>query len=94
MKKKTLFEFDESGPRKVGRYYVSLNADFKHSQVKFDDDKWADANLYLPADYDLVWCKIENLKQKVSGWHTGTSWDGAKMQPEYKVLFWKMNYDT
>lgn len=79
--------------KKVGRWYPSLKKTFLYGDCEYNE-KWADANKYLPADFDLVWCKIQDMPKPLTGWHTGTGWDGLKMQPEYKVLSWKMNYDT
>ena len=80
MKRKNYTIIDESGPKKVGRFYKSIKKEYMYSLVKFDDDKWADASKFLPADYDLVWCQIENKDKALSGWHTGTCWDGLHIK--------------
>lgn len=63
-----------------------------YKDVKYDEDGWADANKYLPADYDLVYLKIED-QPCVCGWSAGNSWDGLQVKKEDKVLFWKRKFD-
>lgn len=90
--KKEKVEVDLSGIRKVGKHYEDPKNSFNYIKVKFDEGKWADASKYLPADFDLCYCKTHD--RIVSGWHTGTCWDGLNMKPEYKILYWKLNYDN
>jgi hypothetical protein len=51
---------------------------------------WADAKKYLPQHYDLCQLKLTNEKY-VSGWWTGTSWDGLRFNEldSDKVIAWK-----
>ena len=62
---------------------------FAYRDVKYDPDKWADANKFLPADFDLVHMKVEGRNKDVSGWIKDQDWEGANFRKEYKVLFWK-----
>lgn len=76
--------------QKVGSKLTSDNKKlFSYSMVKYDFDGWADASLFSPADYDLVYLKIENKKKIIPGWYTGNRWDGQKLEEDQKVLFWK-----
>lgn len=52
-----------------------------------DIDGWVDPALWLPFPYDIVWLKTETRIKP--GWWTGTSWDGLRLKPEEKVLYWK-----
>lgn len=86
------YELIEEFPVKVGKYYKVLGREFVYGDVEFDSNKWADSSRFLPRDFDLCYCK--NTETNLAGWHTGTSWDGLNIKPEYKVLFWKLNYDN
>ncbi len=68
---------------KVGRKYAT------YKDVKYDSDKWADASLYLPADFDICSLKTEAGFSK-RGWHTGTQWDGAAITDKDKIKYWKL----
>jgi len=59
-----------------------------YKDVHCDIDGWADSARFMPADFDLVYLKIDG-KKSISGWSTGTSWDGLKLQKGDKVLYWK-----
>lgn len=48
---------------------------------------WTDPKSYLPLIYDLVWMKT--LRKDVKGWWNGFEWEGLRLLPEDKVLFWK-----
>lgn len=73
--------------KKVGYKYEGDKAPFQYKQVLYLDG-WADAQRYLPADYDLVLLKLDNGRVR-AGWSTGCGWDGLKLQPEERVLYWK-----
>lgn len=60
---------------------------YTYKEVKYLDG-WADAELFLPNNFDLVFLKLEEGKTR-SGWHTGMGWDGLKLQPTDKVQYWK-----
>ncbi len=93
MKRKERIFADENGPKKVGRFYKSIGIEFSYLKVRFDEDKWADASCYLPKDFDLCYCKIENIRHICAGWHNGNIWDGVFIKPEHKIEYWKLNYD-
>ena len=91
MKKKKRILEDGSGIRKVGRFYDNPKRAFAYMDVQYDNGKWADSSKFLPADFDLCHCK--GKYKVIPGWHTGSSWDGLNMSPDFEVLFWKMNYN-
>lgn len=64
---------------------------FGYSDVEYDADKWADARKYIPCDFDLLHLKCENREKTIGGWASGKNWDGLKLNPEDKVLYWKKN---
>ena len=76
--------------KKVGN---KLNPDsdkyFTYIMVEYDKDGWVDASLFHPIDYDLLYLRIEGLKDIIRGWCSGNVWDGMKWKDGYKVLFWK-----
>jgi len=78
--------------KKVGKHYEDPKNPFSYGKVKYDEDNWADSSRFLPADFDLCYCKTKD--KVISGWHSNNSWDGLKMKPDYKVLYWKLNYDN
>lgn len=63
-----------------------------YKDVHFDFDGWADSSRFLPGDFDLVYLKIEG-KKTISGWSTGTAWDGLKLEKDSNILFWKRKLD-
>ena len=63
-----------------------------YKDVHCDIDGWADSSRFMPADFDLVYLKLEG-KKSISGWSTGTSWDGLKLNKDDKVLYWKRKPD-
>ena len=92
MKKKKRIFYSEKGPKKVGRFYKSCG-EFVYANVKFDEDDWSDALYFLPKDFDLCHCKIQNESRTFSGWHFNNSWDGLNIEPYHNVVYWKLNYD-
>jgi hypothetical protein len=80
--------------QKVGKSIVEgiKPRKFAYRDIPFDEDGWADAERFMPADYDLVFLKIEG-KKSVSGWSTGNSWDGLKLEKADKVKYWKRKPD-
>lgn len=61
---------------------------FSYSQVKYDDFGWAEAEVYLPLDYDLV--EVKNEENKVnSAWVIGIEWDGYRLKNNTKVTHWR-----
>lgn len=53
----------------------------------YDEDGWADASKFLPADYDLV--SIRTDTKQMVGWSYGHKWDGLNLKHNDKVLYWK-----
>lgn len=74
---------------KVG---LSKNPDtnriLNYPQVKYDLDGWADASVYLPKEFDLVYLRCEESNKTVRGWFCGKYWDGLRYKDQ-KVLYWK-----
>jgi len=62
---------------------------FLYDDVIYDNDQWADAKKYLPADYDLLYLKIENHPRILPGWSVGKKWDGLDIKQDYKITHWK-----
>lgn len=91
MKKKIARQFDPLEPRKVGRIYEDPQRAFCYIDIKYEKGKWADSSKFLPADFDLCHCKIDD--RVVSGWHSGTEWEGFRIKPKDKVQYWKLNYN-
>ncbi len=60
---------------------------FSYRDIEYDFDSWADASKYLPADCDLMHLKTET--NTMSGWSCGELWDGLRLKPDCKVLYWK-----
>jgi len=58
-----------------------------YRDLKYDEDKWVDASLFLPADFDLVYLKTK--EKTYSGWAVGNTWDGLKHKLDSEVLYWK-----
>ena len=76
---------------KVGAKYAApdgKNKYYRYPDVKRDEDGWADATKFLPADYDLCRLKIKDRKS-ISGWHKVNQWDGVFLKDGYEVLYWK-----
>lgn len=61
---------------------------FSYKDVEYDNEKWADAEKYLPADFDLVFLKIKDLPI-ISGWMNGNNWEGLRIHSDDQVLYWK-----
>lgn len=67
----------------------------RRSDVKY---QWNDEKRKPLDHYDL--CDLEVMtpygEKIILGWWTGSGWDGAKLQDNYRVLRWKKNqsYDT
>jgi hypothetical protein len=79
---------------KVGKDFVfdkkkGKGRGFLYDDVQYDSDQWADAKKYLPADFDLLYLKIENHPRIIPGWSIGKKWDGLDMQEKYIVTHWK-----
>ena len=79
--------------------YKKLNAqgkitfvDYTYNDVEFDDEEWADAEKFLPADFDLVIIQVQG-KEPICGWSTGSNWDGLFYQPGDKIFRWKRKPD-
>lgn len=83
---------NENAAKRVGKFYKSVGTFLTYRHVDFDKDKWADVNKYLPIEYDMCYCKGENAI--LPGWYNGIGWDGHRIKPDFKVLFWKLNYDA
>lgn len=60
---------------------------FNYSNVKFDPGGWAEEKRFRPFPYDLV--KIKTTDHFRTGWWNGNNWDGLRLKPDEKVLYWK-----
>lgn len=61
--------------------------EFTIFDVERDYDGWADATLYRPLAFELVVVQTETKKKRL--WWDGNKWDGLRIAPEDKVLYWK-----
>lgn len=76
--------------RKVGDTNdLSHEKTLTYPMVTYDADGWADASLFHPIDYDLLYLKLKGKKGVIRGWCSGNHWDGLKMQDGDKVVYWK-----
>lgn len=76
---------------KVGKDMIQGKTNLRktdYRDVKYNENGWADARKFLPADYDLMLLVLEN-GQRVNGWSAGENWEGLKIKPHDKVLLWK-----
>ncbi len=71
------------GKKKKGRIL------FQYKDVTYDVDRWADANLFHPYEYDLCLLKIKDCKKDKKGYWTGQFWDGLNVKQSDIVLYWK-----
>lgn len=69
---------------KIGEQFVR----FSYRDVVYDDDDWADASRFLPADYDMMSLKLDTGR-KIPGWIQGNQWEALRLKPGNQVLFWK-----
>ena len=58
-----------------------------YRDVEYGIDAWVDANKYLPADFELLYLKIDN--SIYCGWLNGTKWDGKMVNEKHKINYWK-----
>lgn len=78
--------------KKVGRDYFKDPIRIQYRHVPLDEDGWVDAEKYLPADYDLVFMKLEK-GPTIAGWSYANGFEGLRLKPDDKVLFWKRKPD-
>lgn len=64
----------------------------EYRHVTYDEDGWADASKWLPADYDLVFMKTER-GPTLPGWSYGNGFEGMRLKSTDKVLYWKHKPD-
>lgn len=67
-----------------------VSVEFNYNDVRFDEDGWADAKEFMPADFELCLLKIKDKKTK-SGWASALKWDGLNIEDKDQVLYWKKN---
>lgn len=79
---------------KVGRSRVNgeIPRFVAYKDIKADNDGWYDALWYLPADYDLVYVRIDD-KPVCVAWSIGKGWDGLNITEDDRVLYWKRKLD-
>ena len=59
-----------------------------YRDVNFDANGWANADEFLPHEYDLCYLKTE-CNKSLKGWYTGKIWDGLNVLKKHKIKFWK-----
>lgn len=81
-------------PKEVGEYYPKL---FNYSDCIKDEDGFINSARYLPLPNDIVYLEIERNGKKISknltGWWTGSYWEGARLSPGDKILRWRKKDD-
>jgi len=72
--------------RKRKRKYDGSNNE--QGEIEYlNDDKWVDANRFVPIAYDLVYMRMEN--RTIIGWWAQDRWYARKMKDGEKVKAWK-----
>lgn len=59
-----------------------------YRDVEFDKDGWADPDLFLPHEYELVYVQLAGSTRTQIGWWTGKGWDGRTFENEIAAR-WK-----
>ncbi len=72
--------------KKVGARYAA------YSDVIFAYDGWANAEYFLPHEYDLLSIKTDKGEVK-KGWISGNAWDGLEIKPKDKIIEWKRTFE-
>jgi len=67
-------------------YTVGVHG-FNYYNICFDSEGWANAQVYLPEPYELVYLKIG--RRHKMGWWDGKRWDGYRIKYKDKILYWK-----
>jgi hypothetical protein len=57
-----------------------------------DFDGWIDPQKWIPYPYDLLYLKTETKVK--TGWWSGHHWEGLRLLPTDKVLYWKYKGET
>lgn len=78
--------------KKVGVVYPPAKSPLSYRRVEKDKDGWADADKFLPEDFDLVQMKTSTGKIFV-GWLVGNGWDGLKIKPTDVVVKWRKTHE-
>lgn len=66
---------------------------YAYSDVKFNNEGWADAIKFLPKEFDL--CDLKTETGKIfRGWYSGQSWDGINVKPKCNIKFWKRHEEN
>lgn len=72
----------------TGKIYRAV---YKYSDLtklkQHDIDGWVDPAKWLPYPYDLLYLKTETRTK--AGWWNGHYWEGLRLLPADKVLYWK-----
>lgn len=61
---------------------------YRYTQVKYDDDGFADSSIYLPEDFDMCYLLLDDGKIK-KGWWGGFAWDGAVVNKDDTITHWR-----
>lgn len=80
-----------NAPLKVGKDVLNGRT-LSYKFTPCDEGGWIDSRKFMPAEYDLVFIKVEG-KKKLTGWWTGWCWDGVNVDiPEGTDVIWKRNH--
>lgn len=76
------------GHHKKYKRNSKISIHYTYSDIKFKDDGWADVTEYLPLNFDLCDVKLD-CGRIFSAWVFENKWEGLKLKPQHKVLFWR-----
>jgi len=68
--------------KKVGRN------GFRYTKVIYDQKGYAEAEHYIPEDFDMCYLKLDDGTIK-KGWWGGFAWDGASVNKYDTITQWK-----
>lgn len=60
-----------------------------YRDVLFDKDLWADALIYFPETFSIMYLKCQGLTKIYPGWWTGHEWSGLRLPEDAVVIAWK-----
>lgn len=76
-------------PRRVGDQPTSdSHHRYSYIKVDYDRDGWADADIWLPDDFDLCYLRCPNGNVKI-GWRSCGHWDGFHVDRYDDFNYWK-----
>lgn len=78
-------------PLKVGKDILN-GKKLSYRFTPCDANGWIDSRKYMPADFDLVFIKVDG-KKALTGWLNGSHWDGINVNiSASELVYWKRNH--